>query len=202
MTMDDDITIKHTLVLALIPVGIAMNIALGGVVNALKLPIYLDAIGTIVITLLVGWRAGVIVGVISFLLASVLISPVYVYFVGTQCAIAIYVSLVANYLRAFSRLWKVVVAGIGLGILAGVVSAPVIVIVFGGASGSGRDLVTALLVGSGQQMIKAVLLSGMASEPVDKTLQLLLAYTLLRSSPKRVLRRFSSKALTANGLSG
>jgi energy-coupling factor transport system substrate-specific component len=193
-------TENAALVLALIPVGIALNVALGGVVNALKLPIYLDAVGTILVTVLVGWKAGVVVGVISFILASILISPVYVYFIGTQAVIAVYVHLVITHLRILSRPWKIALAGVGLGIVAGVVSAPVIVYVFGGASGSGRDLVTALIVGSGQQIMKAVVLSGAASEPIDKTLQLFLAYSLVRSLPKRVLGRFSNKALRANGL--
>jgi energy-coupling factor transport system substrate-specific component len=191
----DQSVARKSLVLALIPVGIALNVALGAIVNALKLPIYLDAVGTILITILLGWQAGITVGVASFVLASVLVSPVYIYFVGTQVAIAVYIHLVVTHLRVLTRTWKVVLSGIGLGIVAGIVSAPVIVYVFGGASGSGRDLVTALIVGSGQQIMKAVLLSGAASEPIDKTLQFLLAYTLLRALPNRLREEFPKKRL-------
>jgi len=181
------------LVLAVIPVGIALNVGLGAVVIALRLPIYLDAVGTILVTALMGWRAGIAAGVMSFLLAAVLVSPTYVYFVGTQAAIAVYVYVVCTRLGVLKSVWRVVVAGVGLGIVAGLVSAPVIVLVFGGASGSGRDLLTALLVSSGQQVLKAVALSGAASEPIDKTLQLMLAWSLLRSLPQRVLDRFPNR---------
>ncbi|WP_295882165.1 hypothetical protein [uncultured Thiohalocapsa sp.] len=185
--------------LALMPLCIALNIALGGVVHFLKLPIYLDATGTILATLLLGLPAGVIVGVASFLLASLVISPVYVFFVGTQAAIAIYIYLVARYLHGLLSTPRAIATGIGLGVLAGVVSAPIIVLVFGGVSGSGRDLVTALIASSGQQILNAVMLSGAASEPIDKTLQVLIAFSLLRGSPKGLLERFRNPWLVGNG---
>ena len=193
MAASDRRTQTDYLVLAVIPVGIALNVGLGAVVIALRLPIYLDAVGTILVTALMGWRAGIAAGVMSFLLAAVLVSPTYVYFVGTQAAIAVYVYVVCTRLGVLKSVWRVVVAGVGLGIVAGLVSAPVIVLVFGGASGSGRDLLTALLVSSGQQVLKAVALSGAASEPIDKTLQLMLAWSLLRSLPQRVLDRFPNR---------
>ncbi len=187
-------------VLTLIPLCIALNLVLGGLVHILKLPIYLDATGTILATLLVGWRAGVVVGVASFLLASLIISPVYVYFIGTQAVIAIYIYLLASKLKSLRSLPYVCLTGVGLGIVAGIVSAPVIVAVFGGVSGSGRDIVTAILMNSGQQVMKAVILSGAASEPVDKLLQVLIAYSLIKGTPKHLLQHFSNKVLRDNRL--
>jgi len=87
-----------------------------------------------------------------------------------------------------------------LGIVAGVVSAPVIVLVFGGVSGSGRDLITAGLISTGQQIYKAVILSGAASEPVDKLLQALAAFFIIKSSPKSILNQFRNPLLEKNGL--
>lgn len=186
--------------LALMGVLVAFNVVLGGAVHILKLPIYLDAIGTILAALLLGWRAGVIVGVLSFLLAAAVINPVYIWFCGTQAVIAIYVALVANWLRGFASTWRAALSGIGLGVVTGIVSAPVIVLVFGGVAGSGRDLLTATLIGTGEQVFKAVILSGAASEPFDKLLQVLAAYLIIRSLPKRVIGQFRNSALEKNGL--
>ena len=48
-----------TLTLALIAVAIVLNIVLGQVVSLLKLPIFLDSLGTILVALLAGpWAAG------------------------------------------------------------------------------------------------------------------------------------------------
>lgn len=42
--------------LALVPMGVAINLAIGLTVASLKLPIFLDAIGTVLFTILCGWR--------------------------------------------------------------------------------------------------------------------------------------------------
>jgi len=183
---------------SMITIGIVLNIALGSIVSFAKLPVFVDSVGTIFITLLLGWRAGALVGVASFLLMSVLINPVYVYFIGTQIVIAAYIHLAAGRLKLISNIWSLLLVGIGLGVTAAIVSAPVIVYVFGGVAGSGRDLITAVLMNSGTQVVKAVLLSGAASEPIDKTLQLFLACMLLRNAPEIVLSRFSGAAALRN----
>ncbi len=58
-----------TRVIALMPVAIAINIVLGATVQqALKLPIYLDSIGTILVGVLAGPLAGALTGVLSNLI--------------------------------------------------------------------------------------------------------------------------------------
>ncbi len=185
--------------LALMGMLVALNVSIGGIVHITKLPIFLDAIGTIIAVLMLGLLPGIIVGVISFLLASVLINPVFIWFIGTQAVIAAFAYLLASHFAAFKTLGRVIPTGIALGIVAGVVSAPVIVYVFGGVAGSGRDLITAGLITTGQQIYKAVILSGAASEPVDKLLQTLAAFFVMRSLPKTVLARFKNPVLEKNG---
>lgn len=176
--------------LALIAVGIAFNLSLGTVVHALKLPIYLDAVGTVLVTLLVGWRAGVITGVVSFLVGGALTNPVLPWFAGTQAVIAVYTHWIGRW-GGFRTLPRTVLSGIGLGIVAAIVSAPVIVALFGGITGSGPSLVVAYLLASGKSVLKSVFLSGLAAEPLDKTLQCLLAAWLIRGLPRSLLARFS-----------
>lgn len=184
-------------ILALIPLGIALNLAIGGLVHALKVPLYLDAIGTITVTVLAGIRTGIIVGVTSFLLGGAIVDPVMPWFSGTQAAIAIYTGLVARS-GGFRSYPRTVLSGIGLGLVAGVVSAPVIAGLFGGVTGVGASFITAFLLASGKSLLKSVLLSGLASEPLDKTLQCLLAVWLLRGLPRSLLQRFRSGYLTHN----
>jgi len=183
--------------LVLIPLGIALNLGIAAIVNALKLPVYIDAVGTIIITLLLGLKAGVIAGVLSFLIGGVLVNPVLPYFVLTQAAIAVYVHYAAGY-GLFKTTPRTIGAGIGLGVVAGLISAPVIALVFGGITGSGRSFITGFFLASGKELFESVILSGFASEPVDKTLQCLLAMWLIRGVPQSLLRRFENSLLEKN----
>ncbi len=184
--------------IALMGMLIALNVTIGGIVHVIKLPIFLDAIGTIIATLVLGLMPGIVVGVLSFVLAAVLINPVYIWFVGTQAVIAAFIYLMASKFSAFKSIGRVIPCGIALGVIAAVVSAPVIIFVFGGVAGSGRDLITATLIKTGQQVFKAVIMSGAASEPVDKLLQTLAAFYVIKTLPKRLLSQFSNKVLEIN----
>ena len=75
------------------------------------------------------------------------------------------------------------VYGIVTGLVAAVVSAPVVAYLFGGVTGSGSTFIVALFLKAGQQVLSAALLSGLAAEPIDKTLQVLLAALLYRATP-------------------
>ncbi|MEA3044665.1 MAG: energy-coupling factor transport system substrate-specific component [Sphingomonadales bacterium] len=186
--------------IALMGMLIAFNLAIGGLVHVIKLPIFLDAIGTIIAAVLLRPVAAIVVGVFSFLIAAAIINPVYVWFIGTQAVIALAVYFAAKHLGIFRSLVRVIPAGIILGVITGIVSAPVIVYVFGGVAGSGRDLLTAALMSTGQQIWRAVFLSGAASEPLDKLLQMLAAFFILRSLPRKVLEPFRNPVLERNNL--
>jgi hypothetical protein len=64
-----------TTVISLLPVAIAINIAVGSLVYALRLPIYLDSIGTVLVGVLAGPWAGALTGLLSNLIWSILPIP-------------------------------------------------------------------------------------------------------------------------------
>ena len=61
--------------LALMPVSIAINIAVGSIIVALRLPIYLDSIGTVLVGALAGPWAGALTGLLANLIWSILPVP-------------------------------------------------------------------------------------------------------------------------------
>lgn len=180
--------------LVLIWLGIALNVALGLLVHRLRLPLYFDAIGTIVVTLLVGLRAGIIVGVLSALLNGLVTDPLLPYFAGTQVVIALYVHL-AGRQGWFETLPKTLLAGLVLGVVGAVISAPVAAYLFGGVTGYGASALVSLLLKAGESVYRSVVLSGLTSEPVDKIISCLLAFGLLRALPPGLLRRFVGGSL-------
>src|SRR4029079_4031387 len=78
---------------------------------------------------------------------------------------------------------KVILYGVITGLVSAVVSAPVVVYLFGGVTGSGSAFVVAFFLKTGQQLLNAAVCAGLAPEPIDKTLQVLLAALLYRATP-------------------
>jgi energy-coupling factor transport system substrate-specific component len=173
-----------TAALALVPLGVLLNLGIGTIVNLLKLPIFVDAVGTILVTLLIGWRWGVVTGVLSFLVGGILTNPVLPWFCGTQAVIAVVAGAMASK-GWFRTIPRTIVTGILIGVAAGIASAPVIIKLFGGITGSGSGFITSFLLASGKKVLDSVILTGLSCEPLDKTLQCLLVFWFLRTFPVR-----------------
>ncbi len=90
----------------LMPVAIAINIALGtALAYALKIPIYMDSIGTILVGVLCGPVAGAVTGVLGNLLWSYVIPPPFQYPPGAAFAIvAAVIGLIAGLAGRFGVL--------------------------------------------------------------------------------------------------
>jgi len=179
---------------------IALNVALGTLVYVLKLPLYLDSVGIMLAALLApGTRAHAcvvasLVAIISFVIFGLLASPFEPWFIGTGVAGALYgalvtrgrvTTLVDGTASASAFVIRLLLFGVGWGIVAAVVSAPVVVGLFGGVTGAGTTLIFAFLVKTGHQMLSAALLTGFSADPIDKTLSLLIAIQVARFTPRR-----------------
>jgi energy-coupling factor transport system substrate-specific component len=180
----------------------ALNFSIGNIVYLVKLPVYLDSVGTILCALLlVPDRSAAIVcafiaGFIGIVLTGLLINPFLPWFAFSVLAIAIVSALLtargtdtfrARPLPMGSFVTKVVIFGVLTGIVSAIVSAPVVVYLFGGVTGSGSALVVAYFIKTGGFLWDATLRSGLIIEPIDKTLQVLLAALLYRATPRDFL---------------
>jgi energy-coupling factor transport system substrate-specific component len=183
--------------LIVIALGAALNFSIGTIVYLVKLPIYLDSIGTILVALLLApdrmaaflcsWAAGWV-----GLAVSGLINPFLPWFAVTDVAIALVAALLtvgaaptfrARPLRSGPFTAYVVLCGVAIGVVSAVVSVPVVVYLFGGVTGSGSALVVAVFLKAGQHLMSAAMLSGLAADPPDKVLQVLFAALLYRVTP-------------------
>jgi energy-coupling factor transport system substrate-specific component len=186
--------------LAIIPAGVALNLAIALAVSAMKIPLFLDAIGTLSIVLMYRapgrspmWAA-MFVGIFSFCIIAIFQNPTIIWFSHVQAAIAVYAFYVlrplvrrmeANNTIGIGGWIKIVAAGIGLGLVSALLSAPVAALLFSGITPNGPGAVVALLLASGENLYKAVITGGLSIEPIDKTLQTIAAVLLYLSSPWR-----------------
>src|SRR6185369_15984930 len=118
-----------------------------------------------------------IAGFIAAILTGLVLNPFLPWFSLTILAIAIVSALLTGLatetfrkrpLTTIPFLAKVSVCGLVTGIVSAVVSAPVVVYLFGGVTGSGSTFVVAFFLKTGQQLLDSVVLAGLATDPVDK----------------------------------
>jgi energy-coupling factor transport system substrate-specific component len=159
------------------------------VVQIIKLPVFLDSIGSVLVAVLGGPIPAIVTGVVSVLLGGILTNPVLPWFVCTAIAIGWFTGFCANR-GAFKRVWTWGLCGLAMGVVAAIVSAPVIVALFAGITQSGSSLVVAFLMAAGKSVLNSVLLAGVACDPVDKLLTFLIAWALIRGLPRRLRAQF------------
>jgi energy-coupling factor transport system substrate-specific component len=179
-----------TLTLVMIPVAIAINIAIGQIVYALKLPLYLDAIGTVLVGVLAGPWAGALTGLLSNLVWGW--SGLNVYYTA-YAPVAAIIGLLAGFFAQsgwFRTWWKVILAGLLTGLVAAIFSAPITAYLFGGVTGSGTDVIVAVFRNIGLGIMPASFVQGVSSDPLDKALSFLVVYLIIRGLPYRFVDRF------------
>jgi len=179
-----------TIALVMIPVAIAINIVVGQIVYALKIPLYLDSAGTVLVGVLAGPWAGALTGLLTNLVWGLSgLNALYAPFASVAAVIGLLAGLFSQ-AEWFRNWWKVILAGVITGLVASILSAPISAYVFGGVTGSGTDVVVAFFRGIGFGILPASFAQGVSSDPLDKAITFLVVWLIIRALPKRFLARF------------
>jgi energy-coupling factor transport system substrate-specific component len=186
-----------TTTLTLIPVGVAINLGISTIVLIIKLPIFLDSIGTVLVAVLAGAVPGIITGVIAVFLGGLISNPVLPWFALTAVAIGWFSGFCSSR-GYFKRLWTWTICGILMGVIAGTISAPVVTYLFGGVTQSGSAFVVAYLISTGRTILRSAFLAGLACDPVDKLITFIIVWALVKGLPTNLLANFP-KAIENTG---
>lgn len=187
--------------LPLVAFSIALNLTVGQITTALKLPVYLDSLGTILAAVLCGPWAAMIAGAIANSLAAALGSPSMIFFIPVAMTIGAFTAACARF-GWFKHWYLCVVGGILQGILAALVSAPISAYVFGGTMMAGTDALVIFFRAMGNNLLQSTFYQGLSSDPVDKVVSYLAMFFLLRNLPDRILSRFKGGHLVLTRPSG
>ena len=178
-----------TSTIAMIPVAIALNIVVGQLVAVLGLPVYLDSIGTVLVSALAGPAAGVVTGILTNVIWGLTLSPIALPFAVVQVVIGVMAGYAAR-LGMFRRFWLAPLAGAVTGVVAAVISAPISAFIFGGATGGGTGAIVGAFQAMGQSLLAATTLQGLLSDPLDKLITFTVVVAILAALPSRFLQRF------------
>ncbi|BBU05545.1 ECF transporter S component [Aeromonas sobria] len=179
--------------LAFMVICIAINMVAGQAVSMLKLPIFLDSIGTVLCAILAGPWMAVATGLLTNLLWGLLTGPIAAAFAPVAMMIGLSAGLMA---RAgwFNNLPKVVVSSVVITLALTLVAIPIRSYLFGGATGSGADFMVAYLHAMGSDLQESVAVTVLGTNLLDKLLTVLIAWGLVRRLPQRTLRHFPQMA--------
>ncbi|MDQ6887201.1 MAG: ECF transporter S component [Gemmatimonadota bacterium] len=189
------------LALALIPRAVALNLALGAVVAALKLPVFLDSVGTVLVAALAGPWAGMITGAVGNVILGLLSSPTFFAFIPVTLVIGALAGVAAR-LGAFRSLAWAIPAGMLVGVAAGSTSVPIVISLFGGATASGTGLVTIALRALHLPLALAAGIASVSTDVVDKGLSFALVALLITRLPSRITGRFARARRAPGRLGG
>lgn len=178
----------NTQALVLMPLGIALNISFGQLAGSLGLPIYLDALGTVLVAVLAGPAAGAATGVLSNALWG-LFNPFALPFAAGSAAIGFLAGVAARY-GMFRRLYLVPVAGLLTGVAGGLIAAPVAAFMFGAAGTAGTNAIVAAFRAMGDTLLVAATKQGLTSDTIDKLIVFTVVALIVYALPRRTRNAF------------
>ncbi|WP_408011297.1 ECF transporter S component [Pseudalkalibacillus sp. A8] len=174
--------------LLLIPIAVGINIVAYQIGHqVLKLPVFLDTIGTIMVAILAGPWVGLVTGLVTTL-ANAIVHPTILPFGIVAMAIGAGAGILSK-LGMFQKAWKVAVSGFVIASIATIISAPILVFLFGGITGSTGSAITAAFLASGQKIWTAVFSSQFIIEITDKVISCFAAITIVKSMSARQLSK-------------
>ena len=185
----------------IILICILLNVTIGSIAYYLKLPIYLDCIGIMLAAFLIpgnhyyAFLITTIVAVASFLLIGLLINPYQIWFIGTSitdAAFGVFVArshimdLITKQPTFITFVKKTCTYGISWGIIAALVSAPIVIYFLQNDTTNGTAIIISDLIHAGYRLPLAALSTGIIAELIDKTLTLACALVIARMVTLRV----------------
>lgn len=169
--------------IAIIPIALVLNIVVGQIIGSSGIPLYIDSVGTILVAALAGPIAGLATGTLSSVVWG-LLNPMALPFAAVSAATG-FLSGWAIQKGAFNKIWKLFVSGAIIGIICGMLAAPVAAFVYGGTAGVGTGALTSLFRELGNSLIASVTMQSLISDPLDKAVVFLIVWAAVKSLPKR-----------------
>ncbi|MCW2254476.1 energy-coupling factor transport system substrate-specific component [Providencia alcalifaciens] len=179
--------------LVLIVFSIAINMLGGQISSMIKLPIFLDSIGTLICALLAGPWVALFTGLLTNLLWGLLSGPIAAAFAPVAMMIGLSAGLLAR-AGGFRTFPRVILSGVVITFALMLVAVPIRTYLFAGTTGSGADFFVAYFHAVGDNLLESVAITVLGANLADKILSALIAWLLVRRLPQRAQRNFPNMA--------
>ncbi|MEN2258150.1 CD3073 family putative ECF transporter S component [Paraclostridium benzoelyticum] len=173
---------------------ILVNIVFGMFVGMLNIPLlFLDTVGTVLGAVVLGPLWGALIGGGTNLVLGVISDPTNIPFALVNIALGVIVGFIARK-KSFGYK-EAILTGLLLAVVCPLIGTPISILLFGGLSGSGADLLVGFLVQSGQEIFTAAFIPRIISNIVDKPLSCILVVYFLSKMPKTLYLSFLNRLI-------
>lgn len=182
-----------TAAIALIPAAIGINYLGKLVAGLLKLPLWLDSIGTVLSAMLAGPIIGALSGMINNIIYGVTADPISTVYAITSGVIGLIVGVMAykGWLKNFKT---VIVVGLVVGLAAAVISTPLNLIFWGGQTGNvWGDAFYAFLVSNDVPVWLASFGDSVIVDVPDKLATVIVGYLIFKGLPNNFISIFQGQ---------
>ncbi|GIN38073.1 MULTISPECIES: ECF transporter S component [Heyndrickxia] len=173
------------LALLLIPVGVSLNVVGYQLSTILKLPVFVDQIGTIMVSMIAGPWIGLLTGLLGNVVNGML-NPIAIGF----SIVSMSIGFVSGYLskwKFYTNIFGIILSCILLTIVSAFTAAIVTVFMFGGVTGAGTDLITATFLATGKELWNSVVSTNLISGSINTILNFGISWLIIRRVPDRFL---------------
>ncbi|MDR0655320.1 MAG: ECF transporter S component [Treponema sp.] len=175
--------LRVTYMAILIPLGVAINLVGGQAALALKLPFFMDSIGTAIIAAIMGPYVGAVSGILFNIIGSIISGNLMASLFGIcNLATAFIVGFMVRGGK-FRTLVHAVIATVLVALANAILGAPIAVVVYGGIQGAGVDFAVAGFLALGNDIMTAAFLARLPINLVDKGIAVLVAWLILKRLP-------------------
>ncbi|HGA3974648.1 TPA: ECF transporter S component [Streptococcus agalactiae] len=177
--------------ISFVSIAIAINLIGANLALFLRLPIYLDTIGTLLIAVILGPWYAASTAFLSALINWMTTDIFSLYYSPVAIVVAIITGiLIKRNCKPSSLLWKSLIISLPGTIIASVIT----VILFKGITSSGSSIIAQFLHGIGLDMTSSLILVQVGTDYIDRLISLILVFstiTLLKKhSPNLINQRF------------
>ncbi|AZO94970.1 ECF transporter S component [Halocella sp. SP3-1] len=174
---------KKTAVLpiCLVALGAVLNYIGGTIALVLRLPVYLDTIGTIMVGGLLGPIYGIFPGLISGIISGISTDIYALYFTPVQIITGIMSGILFQ--TVYMKKWMLPLGTLAITIPGTIVSSSITAFLFGGVTSSGSSILVQLLHKFGFNMTVSVFIVQIFTDYLDRFLAVVLVCAVLAAMP-------------------
>lgn len=183
-----------TAALVLIPAAIGINYLGKLFAGLLKLPLWLDSIGTVLASMLAGPIIGAIAGIVNNIIYGFTADPISFVYAITSAVIGLVVGIMA-YKGWIANVGKALVLGLVVGLIAATVSTPLNIMFWGGQTGNvWGDALFATMMAQDMPLWFASFADSIVVDVPDKMATVLISFLLFKGLPKNLTLMYDNRS--------